>query len=310
MRSISYKVQLLFKRGIGYGVGAISHADGAVRLGGGEKVRALESHLQSPNILIDVAKDQDGNYIDDDGCGDGRRVAKVMEGEIVRNTSLDRPKVFGASVMMMASSLIGMGKAVGQRLNSVFQTAQHHLIEKKVGYGAHTDDHAHGDKSGCGAIDNAPAIISNIAGFRAQIAQTLLELEVNSAHTESILENFTQYSVEIQDQPYSGKKVVDDIVESGQVVKELTGPHQEMYILLNFVEGKTVDQKYIREMTDDKAQVFAVDVWRLKSITRRAFPDDEVAQEKAFVSELVYTLGTAATLTKGDLPVYAIQQAA
>ncbi len=69
------------------------------------------------------------------------------------------------------------------------------------------------------------------------------------------------------------------------------------------VDGKTINQAAIREVSGGKAQVFAVDVWRLKSISERLYGSAE-DQGKAFASMIVYTLATAAILTKGNLPVY------
>jgi hypothetical protein len=78
--------------------------------------------------------------------------------------------------------------------------------------------------------------------------------------------------------------------------------------VLNTVRACTVNQKLIREITDDKAQIFAVDVWRMQDIAGKLY-DDRAAHQRAFLSELIYTLATAAVLTKGDLPVDVVEAA-
>ncbi len=71
----------------------------------------------------------------------------------------------------------------------------------------------------------------------------------------------------------------------------------------------TVNQRLIRMVTGDKAQIFGIDIWRLENIAAKLYPDQPELQHKVFLSELVYTLGVAAVLTKGDLPVDMIQEA-
>jgi hypothetical protein len=58
----------------------------------------------------------------------------------------------------------------------------------------------------------------------------------------------------------------------------------------------------VRDVTGGKTQLFDVDIWRLKEIAYALHGGSDYDQ--AFISELVYTLGVAATLTRGDLPVY------
>ena len=62
-------------------------------------------------------------------------------------------------------------------------------------------------------------------------------------------------------------------------------------------------------LTEDQAQIFGVDVWRMKDIADKLHSGQPDRQHKALLSELVYTLGEAAVLTKGDVPVYMIQAA-
>ncbi len=75
-------------------------------------------------------------------------------------------------------------------------------------------------------------------------------------------------------------------------------------IILNQVYCQTVNQKFIREATNDKAQVFAVDVWRLERIANGLYKDNYAMQNKALLSEVIYTLAAASVLTEGNLPVY------
>jgi hypothetical protein len=95
------------------------------------------------------------------------------------------------------------------------------------------------------------------------------------------------------------------IIGSGKIVKELKGQHKEVRVVINTVENYTINQAKIREVSEDTAQVFAVDEWRLKQLSDKMY-DTEEQQSLAYFGMLIYTLATAGTLTPGDLKVYAV----
>jgi hypothetical protein len=297
-------VTLLAPHGLGYGQGGISYA---ARAGAAVNIAELEAAVQSKQILIPVDRDENGKPLDDDGCGDGRKAVRVQEGKIIHKRSLNRAKVFGGGAAMVASGLIGLGKAGDMSVNELFRTALRQLHDLHIGYGAHTDQHHTDPKAcGCGAIDKAPLIILNVVAYEKEIRGSLSALGIdNSPVIDELFDAYKAYAAfAALDADYEGRKVADDIINSGVVVKDLGDEHKEMYVVLNHIEGLTINQEYIRAISDGQAQVFGVDVWRMQDIARRAFATDS---DKAFLSELLYTLGVAATLTKGDLPVYIVQ---
>lgn len=291
-----------FKEGFGFGEGAISYEE-RIQMVSGVTLLAVESALESNDILTEVSRDSEGNYIEDDGCGDGRGVNRIFHGLVQKTKSLARSKVFGGGATMVSAMEIGAGKAQGKSLNEVFSNAIHNLKDKRTDFGAHTDEHAHGENCGCGAIDKAPQVIGNAVKYEERITKVITSLGLNLQGIQEVYDNYRSYALDVMEQPYSGKTVANEIAENGKVIKELKGDHREMYVLLNTVEGYTVNQELIRTISDDEVQVFAIDVWRLQELAARQYPDAESEQNKAFLSELIYTLGVSATLTKGDLPV-------
>lgn len=277
-----------------------------------ETLRTVEAGIHSDNILVRVDKEDNGATVEDDGCGDGRGVKtifrKVEESLTYMKRSLNRYKVFGAGSTMATASVVGMGEATGIPVQNIFHKGINLLKRNRVPFGAHTDDHAHGDNCGCGAIDRFPLIVQNATRYRDNIADAAALLTDDTAGLDEVLDNFEAYGAEIADQPYRGRDVMEEIVDNGKVVKELVGPHLEVAIVINAVEGYTVNQDYIRQISEGKAQVFGVDVPRMQELAEKTYPDDAVKQHKAFLSMLVYTLATAATLTKGDLPVYVVSK--
>ena len=327
-----------FAEGLGYGEGSISGKELRAEAGV-EIVNAVESIIENPNeILVDVGTDSEGNMLDDDGCGDGRGIAKIFHKgkELLTAMNRHRAKIFGGGVTMSSSILIGTGlaKLKGENnLKSIFKAGISLLQDKGIGYGAHTDTHAaHEDiqlkaenphacnpNCGCGAIDKAPVIIRNAVKYREEITGSINAigveaLGISTDGLESVLDEFETFAADMDDSDYTGTDVKKDVQANGKVTKRLADGHREGYLILNLVKGKTVDQGKIREVSGDLLQAFAVDVWRMIDIADRTFTNDGVIdteqRDRAFLSQLVYTLATSPTLTKGDQAVYVVREQA
>ena len=281
--------------GFGFGEGTISG-----ELDSPTAAKAEEA-ICSDHILVPVE-------CDDDGCGDGRRVGLIFRLRERFKRSLNRAKVFGGAVAMAAAGLIGTGRGKDRTMQETMDEAIADLEESDVNCGAHIDDQASGKNSGCGAIDNAPKIVRTSVKYEEKISEVISMLGADTSELGTVYANFHDYVEGLSDdEDYSGKHVMDKIVNARKVIKQLVGRHREKYIVLNTVRGYTVDQGLVRERTGGRAEVFAVDVWRLEDIAAGLHPDDPEAEVQTYLSELVYTLGTAAVLTKGDLPVYLVR---
>lgn len=282
--------------GLGFGEGPIS---GETDQRTADKA---EEAIGSDRIIVPVE-------CGDDGCGDGRRVGLVFRLKERFNRSLHRAKVFGGAVAMTGASLIGTGRAEGMSMEETMEGAVTVLDENEMDFGAHTDDQASGENSGCGAIDNAPKIVRASVRYEDEIRGIIEALGADTGELDTVYVNFRDYVEALpEEEEYSGKRVMGKIVGAGKVIKQLVGRHREKYIVLNTIRGYTVDQELVREQTGGRAEVFAVDIWRLEDIAADLHPEDPEAEAQAYLSELIYTLGTAGILTKGDLPVYLISQ--
>lgn len=305
MAPFFYYVQPLLKSGFGYGNDSKPSFDDQAKVVGDELVAAVENLMMKGHVLTVIGRMKDGSIVNDDGCGDGRAAVTVFEGSVTHRYSLNRPKVFGGGAMMTAAMLIGLGLGADKTLFQAFDEAMKLLDDQGVNYGGHTDNHADESHSGCGAIDNAPVVLSTITRFRDEIKKSILGLGLGfeAADIDAVIDNFDAYAKTVDGSAYNGKTVMQHIIMRGKVVKELDGSHRELFVLLNTVRGMTADQALIRDATGGKAQIFNVDVWRLQELADALYSGTE-GHTKALISELVYTLGVAATLTRGDLPVY------
>lgn len=304
--------------GLGFGEGSISAVEREAQTEG--LAELTDEVLSRPDMLVPVSRIESAR-IADDGCGDGRRVARVFVRESdedgtwdsIRKTSLVRPKVFGGGLAMGMASMVATDRSEGRTLEGSFADAGKAMNDSGLEYGAHVAIHTHGSgATGCGALDKAPDIMAAVSTYRDEIKQTIealvgpapeLDKSIDGQLGGGVLDNFERAS-QAEDGTYHSRKVMDGILEDGKVVKALDDDHKETRICLNDVPGFTVDQELVRTATDGEAQVFSVDVWRMREIaaTLSDNPDEE---RRMFLGQLTYTLATAAILTKGDLPVVA-----
>ncbi|HEX5796993.1 MAG TPA: hypothetical protein VFX86_01235 [Candidatus Saccharimonadales bacterium] len=311
-----YNVIKLAPEGLRYGKGGISVEK---RLADPEDdltpeiMGLVEEEISSGPILIPISRDKAGRTLTDDGCGDGRAVNRIMRGVEFLKKSYNRAKVFGGGLTMGVAAEIGLGKAK-RGIKSLYKSAARAFRDKGLDYGAHTDEGSNDKKCGCGAIDNAPAIVGNVDEYREFIKENVLALgevfgETDEPATDEVISNFIDYDRQQSNEDHSGTEVMEVVAEEEKVVKELDSKlgHREVAIVLNLMEGMTVDQEAVRRASGGVAQVFAVDVPRLYKIANRRY-NDPADRKKAVLSMLVYTLSTAATLTDGTLPVYVVKQ--
>lgn len=274
----------------------------------------------------------------DDGCGDGRPWSKVIQqttenGQKKINlykTSLLRAKVFGGGLVTASS----MWRTINGVPNDTETAGQDRsfmakeLKQREFSHGAHSDDHAEGQNSGCGAIDNYSLITANALKYRDEITNVLAGLygDTLEENQDAIESTFKVYEALSRESAYfsdvSGKQSMEQILQAGAVVKELAGHHVEETIVINDVPGTTLDQPYftqtvknacIEKQKPQTIQAFSVDVWRGREIAdivtsiaceQDSMRDSDNVRRLAYADFLIRTLAVASTLTAGDLPVY------
>ena len=266
----------------------------------------------------------------DDGCGDGRSVIAIYRYDTDGNRqdyakSRCRAKLFGGGLAASASMYRAVaGPAVhGETVLGDREFMAGQLEVLGIEHGAHTDAHAEGENCGCGAIDKYQPITENIVVFEEQIVATLRALygdafEDNASAIEQVLANYRALAKNGQ---YfangSGKQTMSLLEKKGAIIKQLGGEHREGLVVLNDVEGTTLDQpmfdKKLRERgVEAELQVFIVDTWRgrmyaaaVAKVAQETGVSDnpQQAERLAYADFLIRTLAVAATLTGGDLPV-------
>ena len=272
-----YEVTVIAPEGLGFGEGAISVQ---------EQIKKGELDEESLRAAIEIIKTDNEIFAEvdaeanDDGCGDGRGTGRVyrlldpLTNKIQEfKRSLRRAKLFGGGLVASSSmwrAVLGR-PAGGETLVEDRKFMAGKLRQRNVKHGAHTDNHAEGEFCGCGAIDKYEPISGNVVKYRSNITETLKVLydesyEENEDAVESVLNMYTDLGQEYFE-GNTGTGTMKFIQKEGAIVKELEGPHLEDVVVLNDVEGTTLDQQKLREKLvaqglSPNIQAFVVDVWR------------------------------------------------
>lgn len=325
-------VELLAPNGLGFGKGGISVK---TQLETGILTPEAPGHIHEV-IMHDPALFKPVE-VADDGCGDGRPWTKIIQAitnlhgdQEIRSykRSLLRAKVFGGGLVAGASMLRAIVGAPheNETVADDRQIIAEQFAAREFAHGAHTDNHATGTHCGCGAIDKYPEITANALYFREQIKSVLGVIygETFDDNKEAIEQVFSVYESLADNTTYfagtTGEQSMSRILASGAVVKELYGHHVEDTIIINDVEGTTLDQQYYTQIVKDRCaekpetvQAFTVDTWRGRIIADTVAKiaieidptiDEAAARNRALADFLIRTLAVAGTLTAGDLPVY------
>ncbi|MFZ1250245.1 MAG: hypothetical protein WAR37_02245 [Candidatus Microsaccharimonas sp.] len=270
----------------------------------------------------------------DDGCKDGRETTElyVNEGEAVKtkivvdNSNHERAKVAGGGYFTGQAISLGVGKK-GTFIDEDIAAICADFSSKGVYCGAHTGGNKTDNTSDCGANDKFSLILQNAITYNNQVANTtkiLLEkakLEFKQELFDAVLKN---WQAVLDDEVYfSGstgasrlQKILEaqaKVTENGKplaVTKHLKGNHNEDYIVVNYVAGRTFSQGVLAQQLreafpekDDKhlAQTFVVDVWRIVKLAKAVGGDFDLA----LYAGVMYQVATAATLTDGTLNIFA-----
>lgn len=288
-----YAVTLLAPAGMGYGAGDVSYAGRQ----GDQNDAALRETVKAGTVLVPV------DTSDGDSCSEGL----ALSSDVV---SPQLPKVFGGGMMAALAIAIGTGGALEQGLNAIVASCVDTLKRQGIAYGAHVDIHSPDGLCGCRVIDMLPDIIANISTFRPQILGTISALGMNMGSVDEVMTAFANYAeIHGKADSFRPRQAIDDMHTAGAVIADVKLQPNEIYVIFNNATGTTVDQHAVQAASDGQARVYAIDAWYLKAFSQQLYSNDMIAAHKAAQSCLIFTFGVLATLTKGDLPVFSIDQA-
>ncbi len=95
-------------------------------------------------------------------------------------------------------------------------------------------------------------------------------------------------------------------MQTGEHHEENHG-HHESYVLINTVPNTTLDNTLLQKAYKN-AQAFCVDVWLLKDIAQKLYPDNAVEQKNYLHALVAYQVATYITLANGSQKVAVVSK--
>lgn len=289
----------------------------------------------------------------DDGCIDGRQALYLLypsngadgdfeEIDITDPFDHKRAKVSGGGYMTSLVMKLALDPHV-TNINEDLEGVAEHLTHLGIYCGAHTGSHSHPGSVDCGANDKFDTILGLLKELAPQINESVKAVwplcGVADMHSQTI-EKASNGGVErtLGHEGYfdgsngearfdvimnciarTQKKVGGD--KPVAVSKHLGGNHNEAFILLNTVQGKTFSQAAFKQKLADEfpetpeeklPQAFVVDLPRVVELAHamaKGRPNEEEAFSIALHAGLGFQFATAAALTDGSLRNFVITEA-
>lgn len=225
------------------------------------------------------------------GCVDGRCGGKV------------RPNAAGGTeTIFVADDLTTkrLASADGSTLGGYQNTLQ---LLKDEGFevGGHTDEHAAGEASGCGANDKL-GMIYDFMARKSEVLRSLtqsLGVEVSDETHETIINNATERT-----EFSKGVELLETLREEGaeDAVDLLRGEHNEVVAIINMRKGTTLDRDALEAEFGPEYEAFNVDAWSFEEAARATSLSQEEINQKV-VAMVYYNLATAHVLGGKNLRV-------
>jgi hypothetical protein len=271
-------------------------------------------------------------------CIDGRITAGWEDSSAMQSRHLG-PKVAGGTVHAALAHRIVDTEHLSEKIR--FEEDIKYVVqsfkELGIGFGGHIDDHQTADNTGCGAVDNINLILDRLQSpVHQQQLRGLAQLIMGEAHDARYIVNEVigrmlyldalkpSYMPKTNHDPrgeFLYKQLVvktlrDEADRNQEVVPSLTGPHQEVAAILNFIPKTTFDTDRFSHDNHNELQVFAWDVWHMYEEARRLYPYDMTKkfddQLNAITNRMKYVttrtllgISTIMVLTDGSLRLVA-----
>lgn len=216
-------------------------------------------------------------------CIDGRSCDHAVEG---LNSA-------GGSLSYLVADDLTTKHFTGATFHETLSNTFELLASKDQKTGVHTDTHAAGEKSGCGANDRLPEIYACIAtdsGAMRAMAETILGFSID----DSLHNHLTTNAADRTDFGVAADNLTA-AVESGAQVEELEGGHREIVTIINMRSGTTLDRAAVKREFGANYQSFNVDAYGFKAAADVISESDEDAKQK-IVALAYYNIATALVL--------------
>lgn len=271
-------------------------------------------------------------------CIDGRIMAGWDNNPQLQQRPLG-PKIAGGTVHAALTHRVVDTENLRERL--IFEEDLKYVVNRfkeiGIGSGGHIDDHQAGSNTGCGAVDNINLILDRLQRPEHQeqlrgLAQLILgesfdakyivnEVIGRLLYLDALKPSYMPKENNDPKGEFLYKKTIVQTLRSEadraqEVVPALTGPHNEVAVVLNFIPGTTFDTDRFSHDHQNEIQVFDWDVWHMYEEARRLYTynmqENVEAQQRAIINRMKHVttrtllgISTLMVLTDGSLRLIA-----
>lgn len=248
-------------------------------------------------------------------CLDGRPCLHLLSGAATNV----RPGLAGGAGISgwAAAELTGWAGDVNESLAETYHRITTVLASNGLVVGGHCDDQAaaaqfKNGKTGCGASDNAAAIIANLADpqyhdFMTGLSARLLGDDFDQTIMDAIIAKARSLTENGRLASWQGATMVDDLgnqtaerIEVLASQPDATHGHHEQSVVVNFVPGTTLNRDQL--VADTGRQAFKIDMWYLDDVANALATGPAAAKQKQALGHalVAYQLATYVTLCNGN----------
>lgn len=208
----------------------------------------------------------------------------------------------GTPDVALARRLMHEPEKAGSIAEDVEATASQ-VQDGKFKPGGHTDEHANGQKTGCGSIDNERAKIELIQNPEtAPAIESKVSAMLGLADRQLSKDSFARLRSGAKTLLGRAGKYFEDLSKVPETIKrfnpkgepKVVGPHNQVAVIINLVEGETFHTNHYNQRDNAKLTIHNLDLW---DIINNYDEDEQVAL-------LAQTVATLMRITDGSALLY------
>ncbi len=257
-------------------------------------------YLSAAEGTIEAGPDQQGRldeFTERVGSGEfhvettGKVPFGCIDGRDTRDGLTPKPdSAGGTESLFVADDLTTKRFAGGGTTREAYANTLRYVSDAGYEVGGHTDSHAAGDGSGCGANDKLQPIYEFIAREGELLRELAGSLGITASDEayEQIVANAaarTEFS--------AGRELLEELAEYGDgAVDYLVGDHREVVAVVNTKSGTTLDRVALRQEFGEDYEAFNVDAWTFRESAELISSTPEEVEAKVLALAF-YNLATA-----------------
>ena len=202
---------------------------------------------------------------------DGSIPYGCIDGRDTRDGLTPRPdSAGGTESLFVADDLTAQRFAGDGTTRDAFARTLKFVHDAGYPVGGHTDTHAHGVASGCGANDKLPLVYDFIARNGAELRRLAagLGIEASDEGYQKIMANASERT------EFSPATDLLSELQSYGDVATLDGDHHEVVAVINTKSGTTLDRIALRAEFGEMFEAFNVDAWTFRPSAELITPED------------------------------------